>query len=240
VPLDQLDGFIAAVRKCKMVQLAGFHAHIGSQILDVNPFVEEAKLLLGLTLKHRTAEIGLGGGLGISYLPEQKPPTIGEFAAAVSAVLKGKTDAKLILEPGRSIVGTAGITLYTVGVVKEIPGVRKYVITDGGMADNPRPILYDARYEALLANRMRGEEKERVRIAGRFCESGDILIKEAELPRIAPGDILATTCTGAYNYSMASNYNRVPRPAMVLVNNGRASVVVKRETYADLVANDAD
>jgi len=239
VPLDQLELFVAAVRKCKMVQLIGFHAHIGSQILDVKPFVAEAKLLLDLTLKYKTAEIGLGGGLGISYLPEQRPPALGEFAAAIARELKGKTEAKLILEPGRSIVGQAGVTLYTVGVVKEIAGVRKYVIVDGGMADNPRPILYDAEYEALLANKAEAKAEEKVRVAGRFCESGDILIKEAALPRVTPGDILATTCTGAYNYSMASNYNRVPRPAMVVVNNGRASIVVKRESYEDLVANDA-
>lgn len=239
VPLDQLADFVAAVKKCKMVQLMGFHAHIGSQILDTKPFIEEAKLLLELTQKYRTSEIGLGGGIGISYLPEQKPPTSKEFAAGIAGVLKGKTDAKLIVEPGRSIVGQAGITLYTVGVVKNIPGVRKYVIVDGGMSDNPRPILYDAKYEALLANKAAAQAEETVRVVGRFCESGDILIKEAPLPAVAPGDILATTCTGAYNYSMASNYNRVPRPAMVLVNNGRASVVIKRESYDDLVANDA-
>ncbi|MFA5113977.1 MAG: diaminopimelate decarboxylase [Candidatus Margulisiibacteriota bacterium] len=239
VPLDQLADFVAAVKKCKMVQLMGFHAHIGSQILDAKPFIEEAKLLLELTQKYRTSEIGLGGGIGISYLPEQKPPTIKEFAAGIAGVLKGKTDAKLIVEPGRSIVGQAGITLYTVGVVKNIPGVRKYVIVDGGMSDNPRPILYDAKYEALLANKAGAQADETVRVVGRFCESGDILIKEAPLPSVTPGDILATTCTGAYNYSMASNYNRVPRPAMVLVNNGRASVVIKRESYDDLVANDA-
>ncbi|MCU0641412.1 MAG: diaminopimelate decarboxylase [Candidatus Margulisbacteria bacterium] len=240
VPLDQLDSFLAAVKKCKMVHLTGFHAHIGSQILDVKPFVEETRLLLDLTLKYGTAEIGLGGGIGISYLPEQKPPTIREFAAAIAGVLRGKTEAKLILEPGRSIVGQAGVTLYTAGVVKEIPGVRKYVITDGGMADNPRPILYDAVYEAVLANKAKAEAEEKYRVVGRFCESGDILIKEASLPRVTPGDILVTTCTGAYNYSMASNYNRVPRPALVMVHNGRAAVVVRRESYADLVKNDAD
>jgi diaminopimelate decarboxylase len=239
VPLDQLEAFVAAVKKCKMVQLMGFHAHLGSQILDVKPFAAETRLLAELTAKYKTAEISLGGGIGISYLPEQKPPTIGEFAAAIARELKGKTEAKLILEPGRSIVGQAGVTLYTVGVVKAISGVRKYVIVDGGMSDNPRPILYDAEYEALLANKVEAKITETVRVAGRFCESGDILIKEAALPRVTPGDILATTCTGAYNYSMASNYNRVPRPAMVLVNNGRASVVVKRESYADLVVNDA-
>jgi len=145
----------------------------------------------------------------------------------------------LILEPGRSIVGRAGITLYTVGVVKEIPGVRKYVIVDGGMSDNPRPILYDAQYEALLGNKLEAKAEEVVRVAGRFCESGDILVKEACLPRVAAGDLLVTTCTGAYNYSMASNYNRVPRPAMVLVNNGRARLLVKRESYKDLTTNDA-
>lgn len=239
VPQDQLDDFVKAVRKAGNIKLAGFHAHIGSQILDLKPFIAEAELLLELTNKHGTEELNIGGGLGIAYLPQHVPPSIDHFAREISKVLKDRTTAKLVVEPGRSIVGTAGVTLYTVGAIKNIPGIRKYIIVDGGMSDNPRPILYDAKYEALIGNKVEAKPKEVVTVAGRFCESGDILIKEAELPPVNAGDILVTTCTGAYNYSMASNYNRVPRPAMVLANDGRASIVVKRESYEDLVSNDA-
>jgi len=147
--------------------------------------------------------------------------------------------AKLIVEPGRSIVGAAGVTLYNVGGIKDIPDIRKYVFIDGGMADNPRPILYDAKYDALLGNKPEADKVEAVTVAGRFCESGDILIKDIKLPKVETGDTLVVACTGAYNYSMASNYNRVGRPAMVLVNNGDANITVKRESYEDLIINDA-
>ncbi|MFH1387598.1 MAG: diaminopimelate decarboxylase [bacterium] len=239
VPSDQLEDFIAKVQKKKNIKLEGFHAHIGSQILDIKPFVEEAKILLQLTEKYKTGIINIGGGLGISYLPDQKPPLLVDFAKEIINEIKGKTEAKLILEPGRSIIGATGVTVYTVGVVKDIPGIRKYVIVDGGMSDNPRPILYDAKYEALLANKAGDEGEETVTVAGRFCESGDILIKDVKLPKIAASDLLVMTCTGAYTYSMASNYNRVPRPAMVSVSKGRSTLLIKRESYKDLVINDA-
>ncbi|MGC7878414.1 diaminopimelate decarboxylase family protein, partial [Desulforudis sp. 1190] len=145
---------------------------------------------------------------------------------------------RLIVEPGRSIAGTPGLTLYTVGVIKEIPGVRTYVSVDGGMVDNPRPALYQARYEAYPANKMTRETRMTVSVAGKCCESGDMLIWNLEVPEIQPGDILAVTCTGAYNYSMASNYNRLPRPAMVLVRDGTAELIVRRESLSDLVRND--
>ncbi len=239
VPLDQVDAFVQAVKKVKSVKLIGFHAHIGSQILELKPFVAEAELLLELTKKYGTEELNLGGGLGIAYLPQHVPPAIEHFAKEIAKFLKDKTTAKLILEPGRSIVGTAGVTLYTVGAIKDIPGIRKYVFVDGGMADNPRPILYDARYDALIASTSLGARgKEKVTIAGRFCESGDKLIKDIELPKVSVGDTLVVACTGAYNYSMASNYNRVGRPAMVLASDGDAAVVVKRESYEDLTLND--
>ena len=240
VPLDQLDPFINLVHKTKGVKLEGLHAHIGSQILDLKPFIEESKLLLGLIQKYGLNEMNIGGGLGIAYLPQHTPPSIEHFAKEIAKVLKDKTTAKLTLEPGRSIVGTAGVTLYTVGAVKDIPGIRKYIVVDGGMADNPRPILYGAKYEAQLANRPNDPAEETVTVAGRFCESGDVLIKDIKLPRVQAGDILAVACTGAYNYSMASNYNRVGRPAMVLVSGGSAAVVVKRESYEDLTLNDSD
>lgn len=239
VQISRLEELVPSVRKMKFVEFLGFHAHIGSQILEVAPFVAEAELLLGLTNKYNATEMSLGGGLGIAYLDQHEPPSIGHFAAEVSKVIKNKTAAKLILEPGRSLVGTAGVTLYTIGGIKDIPGIRKYLFVDGGMADNPRPILYDAKYAALLGNKPEAEQKDLVSIAGRFCESGDILIKDIRLARAEEGDILVTLCTGAYNYSMASNYNRVGRPAMVLANNGDAAVVVKRESYEDLLINDA-
>jgi diaminopimelate decarboxylase len=144
-----------------------------------------------------------------------------------------------VLFRSRSIVGTAGVTLYTVGAVKEIPGIRKYVMVDGGMSDNPRYILYQAKYDALLGNKPEAAKSETVTVAGRFCESGDIILKDNKLPKAEAGDILTVLCTGAYNYSMASNYNRVGRPAMVMVNNGDAAVVVRRESYEDMVSNDA-
>jgi diaminopimelate decarboxylase len=241
VPLDQLDELVGRVKKTKLISLKGFHTHIGSQIFDAAPFVAEAKLLLELTQKYGTEEINIGGGLGIPYLAEESAPVIANFASQIAGVLKGKTEAKLILEPGRSIVGTAGVTLYTIGAVRDITGVRKYLIVDGGMSDNPRFILYGAKYEALIANRMeeKEEEKEQVTIAGRFCESGDIIIKDGKLPPAQVGDIIAVLATGAYNYSMASNYNRVPRPAMVMASRNRGELVVKRETYEDMIANDS-
>jgi diaminopimelate decarboxylase len=238
VPQNEVAAAVKAVRDKKYLDLAGFHAHIGSQIFETKPFVDEARLLLDLTKKYGTSELNIGGGPGIAYLSSDRPPQIEAYAEQIAAVLKNRTDAKLVLEPGRSIVGTAGITLYTVGGIKNIPKVRKYVLVDGGMSDNPRPILYQARYDAKIANKANDATKEKVTVGGRFCESGDILIKDINLPEVEPGDILAVLATGAYGYSMASNYNRVPRPAMVLVNQGNATLIVKRESYDDLIAND--
>jgi diaminopimelate decarboxylase len=238
VPLPQLDDFIKRIRKISSIKLTGLHAHIGSQILDVKPFVAEAQLLLDLIGKYGLEEMNIGGGLGISYLPQHVPPAIDHFAAEIAKVLKGKTKAKLILEPGRSIVGTAGVTLYTIGAIKEIPGIRSYIFIDGGMSDNPRPILYQAKYDAKLAGKPDEPAREKVTVAGRFCESGDILIKDLELPAVTIGDLLVVAGTGAYNYSMASNYNRVNRPAMVLLSRGKASLLVRRESYEDLIRND--
>ena len=238
VPRDRIDAAVRKAREKKRVELVGFHAHIGSQIFDIKPFVEETKLLLDLTLKYGTAELNLGGGPGIAYLSSDEPPAIEDYAKAVGSVLKDKTMARLVLEPGRSIIGTAGVTLYTVGGTKDIPGIRKYIFVDGGMSDNPRPILYQARYDARIANRAQEPTAEKVTVAGRFCESGDILIRDINLPRVEVGDVLAVLCTGAYNYSMGSNYNRVGRPAMVLAQGGNATLILKRESYDDLIAND--
>jgi diaminopimelate decarboxylase len=238
VPQNEIEKAVGLVRNKKLLTLVGFHAHIGSQIFDTQPFVDEVKLLLGLTKKYDTHELNIGGGPGIAYLSSDNPPDIEAYAQQIAAVLKDQTMAKLVLEPGRSIVGNAGVTLYSIGGIKDIPGVRKYVLVDGGMADNPRPILYQARYEARIANKFEAPMTQKVTIAGRFCESGDILIKDIKLPQITPGDILAVFCTGAYGYSMASNYNRVGRPAMILVNKGNATLIVKRESYDDLIRND--
>jgi len=235
---------IKLANKSKYVNFIGLHAHIGSQIFDVKPFLAELDILCDLSAISPVEEINMGGGLGIDHSGTDEVPTIDQFAEEVVGQFKKSCaqhklgEPRLILEPGRSIVGNAGVTLYTVGGIKEIPGIRKYVSVDGGLADNPRPILYDANYSALLANKARKPAGEKVTIAGRFCESGDKLIKDIELPRVEVGDILAVLATGAYNYSMASNYNRVGRPAMVLINNGTPTLILKRESYEDLTQND--
>ena len=232
------------------LRLVGIHCHIGSQIFDLEPFREAARVMLRFAAEVQTAtgwlleELDLGGGLGIYYVSGDDPPAIEDYA---SAVLDAVEDAcrklgialpRIAVEPGRSIAGPAGSTLYTVGVVKEIPGVRHYVTVDGGMGDNPRPALYQARYEGALANRMLEEPLKAVTIAGKCCESGDILIHTAYLPYPKPGDILVVPATGAYNYAMSMNYNRLPRPAMVLVGGGKAEVIVTRENFEDLLRND--
>jgi diaminopimelate decarboxylase len=237
VPQGEIEAAVKNARSRKKIDLVGFHAHIGSQIFDVQPFVDETRLLLSLTRKYRTLEMSLGGGFGVPYLPTDVLPSIDYFAQNIASVLESD-GIKLVLEPGRSIISSAGVTLYTIGAVKNIPEIRKYVFIDGGMSDNPRPILYQAQYDAKIVTKVEDKNTEKVTVAGRFCESGDILIKEIALPSPQAGDILAVACTGAYNYAMASNYNRVPRPAMVMVNNGQAKVLVRRETYDDLIRND--
>ncbi|WP_334110682.1 diaminopimelate decarboxylase [Thermodesulfitimonas autotrophica] len=232
------------------LKLVGLHCHIGSQIFDLEPFREAARVMLRFAGEVREAtgwvieELDLGGGLGIYYVSGDDPPAIEAYAAAILETVReavrerGLPLPRVVVEPGRSIAGPAGITLYTVGGVKEIPGVRLYVMVDGGMNDNIRPALYQARYEAALANRMREEPAMPVTVAGKCCESGDILIHNVHLPHPVPGDILAVPATGAYNYAMSMNYNRLPRPAMVLVGDGRAEVIVARESFADLIRND--
>ena len=234
----------------KNIDLRGFHCHIGSQIFELAPYEGAAAVMLGFAkgVYEKTgfmAEvINFGGGLGIYYADGDKPPTVKQYAdVLINAVKKNAADLdlpvpKIIVEPGRSIAGPSGITLYTVGAVKEIPGVRKYVAVDGGMNDNLRPALYEAKYEACIANKMNEQSSELVSIAGKCCESGDMLIWDILLPKAEPGDILAVFATGAYNYSMSMNYNRLPRPAMVMVKNGDARVIVKRETYDDIIRND--
>jgi diaminopimelate decarboxylase len=249
-----LDGsaFHAARRAARLerVRLRGFHAHIGSQVFDLEPFRLEAAALLDFAarardeLDIRMEELNLGGGLGIRYLADEIPPSIDQYVRAVIDVVAAKVAAHRLhpptvnIEPGRSIVGTAGVTLYTVGASKTIPGTRTYISVDGGMNENPRPALYGARYEAVLAARPTAAPVQTAAVAGRCCESGDVLIWEARLPEVRSGDVLAVFSTGAYTYSMASNYNRFPRPAVVLAGGGRSRVVVERETYEDLVRKD--
>ncbi|MDJ0562738.1 MAG: diaminopimelate decarboxylase, partial [Microcystis sp. M49629_WE12] len=189
-------------------------------------------------------QLNVGGGLGIRYLESDDPPSIEEWVQAVSLAVakacqeRGIAYPLLIAEPGRSLIATACVTAYTVGNRKEIPEIRTYIAVDGGMSDNPRPITYQSVYRAVVANKMSQECQEVVTIAGKHCESGDILIKDITLPKTNPGDILVVLATGAYNYSMASNYNRLPRPAAVIVQNGEANLILERENLADLLRQD--
>ncbi|HLW58911.1 MAG TPA: diaminopimelate decarboxylase [bacterium] len=232
------------------VRVRGIHCHIGSQIMELDPFKTAAESMMEFAIwmardvRVPVEELDLGGGLGIRYLPTDTPPPIRDYVSALAAIVKERAQAagiplpRLMLEPGRSIVGDAGATLYTVGAVKPVAGVRTYVSVDGGMYENPRQALYQARYEAALAERLTEPRNQTVTIAGRCCESGDVLIWEAKLPPPRSGDLLAIFGTGAYNYAMASNYNRYPRPPIVFVHDGRTRVVVERETVEDLLARD--
>jgi diaminopimelate decarboxylase len=231
------------------LRLSGLHCHIGSQLLDLKPFAICTGMMVDFMREvreatgHVVAELDLGGGLGTRYRETDHPPSVDDYAETISAALReqcerhGLPEPKIMAEPGRSIVGEAGLTLYTVGVVKDIPGVRTYVSVDGGMSDNPRPALYQAEYEAIVANKAASPPNCTVTISGKHCET-DTLITDVEAPELAVGDIVAVQTTGAYNYSMASNYNRLPRPAVVLVHDGAAEVVVERETLDDLVSHD--
>jgi diaminopimelate decarboxylase len=232
------------------VRLRGLHCHIGSQVMELEPFTLAAHAMMEVAawmardLHTPVEDLDLGGGLGIRYLPTDSPPTIHDYVSAVAGVVRDDAQGaqipmpRLLLEPGRSIVGDAGATLYRVGAIKPIAGIRTYVSVDGGMYENPRPALYAARYEAALAERLNEPRTHRVTIAGRCCESGDVLIWETSLPEPRPGDLLVIHSTGAYSYSMASNYNRYPRPPVVFVRDGKAHVVVERETVEDLLAKD--
>ncbi len=232
------------------LELAGVHAHIGSQIFDLEPYQDNVDILFGFAAsmhsKHRMRleEFSPGGGFGIQYTDEDDPKSLAEVAEAITQAVQraagrhGLEPPLLILEPGRSVVGQAGVALYTVGARKQIPGVRTYVSVDGGMADNIRPAIYGAKYTALSANRPDAAGEEVVTIAGKYCESGDILISDINLPRLGRGEILAIPASGAYCLSMASNYNLAPRPAIVLVQDGQARLWRRRETYEDMVQLD--
>lgn len=232
------------------LRLVGLHCHIGSQILDTEPFAEAARVMLRLMNQVRAelgitlTELNLGGGPGIRYTEHDDPKPFGEIVRAILAALKGICteldfpEPFVLFEPGRSIVGGAGLTLYTVMAKKVIPNIRTYVLVDGGMCDNPRYALYHSEYEALIANKAGQPRDERVTIGGKCCESGDLIGEDMPLQAAEEDDILAVLATGAYNYSMASNYNRNPRAEIVMVHDGEARTIVKRETYADIIQND--
>ncbi|MDD5455767.1 MAG: diaminopimelate decarboxylase [Candidatus Margulisbacteria bacterium] len=248
---EQLLDILDEALKLKIFNFQGLHAHIGSQIFDFYPFevlIERLFNMCMLIYKEKKivcTDISIGGGMGIKYTREDDPPAINEFIEAIARKLKAALKENkyplqptIILEPGRSIVANAGVTLYTIGAVKEIPDIRTFLTIDGGMADNPRPITYGAKYEADLAGKMKKGKNKIYSIAGKFCESGDILIRDISLPSAEAGDILAVYATGAYNYSMSSNYNRYRKPAMVFVENGKDTLVLKRETLRDIIRND--
>ncbi len=232
------------------LKLHGLHAHIGSQIFETKVYHDEIEILikelsrLDEKFNLKLDEINIGGGLGVKYTEKDVPPSTYEIADVIinslnENIQKYKIEPPTVfLEPGRSVISTAGVTLYTLGSSKQVPHGKKYVAVDGGMADNIRPAMYEAEYIAQIANKPDFELSQNVTIAGRFCESGDILIKDINLPEIEEGDILCVFNTGAYNYSMASNYNRVQKPAMVLVNNSQSDIIVNRETLEDLISKD--
>jgi diaminopimelate decarboxylase len=229
-----VDDVPRAVEACRDagLELRGLHAHIGSQIFELEAFERLAELLAGMG---DWPLMNVGGGLGIAYTAADRPPSIEEY---VEALLRGAPDGVTVLcEPGRSLVGNAGVTIYTVGTVKRIPDVRTYVSVDGGMSDNLRPMLYGARYEAEIADRFGGAVE--CTIAGMHCESGDILVRDATLGDPRPGDVLVIPATGAYAHAMANNYNALRRPPVVFCRDGDARLVVRRETYDDLIARDA-
>lgn len=246
---NSLEAVFKFCSQHKQINCIGLHAHIGSQIFETQPHKDLPSVLvkcLMLAADHGLAieELNVGGGLGIRYTESDDPPSIDNWVKSVSLAMTAACSAsgislpKLLCEPGRSLIGTACVTAYTIGSSKTIPGIRTYVAVDGGMSDNPRPITYQSEYQSILANRMSAPNTETVTIAGKHCESGDILIKKAKLPKTQPGDILVVMGTGAYNYSMASNYNRLPRPAAVLVNQGSSAIILERETTQDLLRSD--
>jgi diaminopimelate decarboxylase len=231
---------IDAVRGSGRLRLEGLHAHIGSQLFELEPYARAIEALAELADPEWCRMVNVGGGLGIAYTAEDDPPSVDSYVEVKVEGVKRVFDPvpRILVEPGRSLVGNAGITVYGVGTVKEIPGVRTYVAVDGGMSDNLRPMLYGARYEALIADRAADEPQTLATIAGMHCESGDVLVRDVRLAAPRPGDVLVTPATGAYGHAMANNYNGVPRPPVIFCRDGDARVVVRRETYEDLTARD--
>jgi diaminopimelate decarboxylase len=246
---EQLDEVFAYVSQQPALLCVGLHAHIGSQIFELQAHQDLTSVMVQWLSKAAQyglpiSELDIGGGLGIRYTESDDPPSIEEWVKVICEGIiracqqQGVALPRLIAEPGRSLIGSACVTAYRVGGQKTVPGIRTYVTVDGGMSDNPRPITYQSVYRAVVANKLSAPMTESVAIAGKHCESGDIVIKDAKLPPTEPGDVLVVMGTGAYNYSMASNYNRLPRPAAVLVNQGDASLILQRETVEDLIRQD--
>jgi diaminopimelate decarboxylase len=251
--MNQAGEAVETAMASKWLNLVGLHFHIGSQLFKLTPYLKSIKIVVDFAAKMKR-DLGFememlvtGGGLGVAYLSDNEPPSVIEFAETITSnVIKRCKAAKLetphlVIEPGRSIIGQAGVALYTVGAIKNIEGVRKYVLVDGGMSDNIRPSLYGAKYEAMIANKASESERaktETVTIGGKYCESGDILIKDIDMPGIQPGDLIAVPCCGAYCLSMASNYNAALKPPIVLVKSGNAKLIRRRETYKDLTKCD--
>jgi diaminopimelate decarboxylase len=252
VAFGQAEDAAKRIMASPSLELVGLHCHIGSQIFEVEPYYQAIDILIAFAAKLARdhgfdfREFSPGGGIGLQYLRDEPPPPVSVYAEAMTSALRescarhGVPLPKLVVEPGRALVGRAGIALYTVGSRKELPEVRTYVAVDGGMADNIRPAMYGSQYEALSANRPTAAAEETVTVAGKYCESGDYLIKDANLPRLHEGEILAIPAAGAYCLAMASNYNHALRPAVAFVRDGKARLVRRRETYADLLATELD
>ena len=246
---DQIEAVFQYVSKHPQLRCIGLHAHIGSQIFELQPHADLPAVMVqwiqrAAEYQLPITELDIGGGLGICYTEADDPPSIENWVKTVAVAVtkacadQGITLPRLLCEPGRSLVGSACVTAYTVGSQKIVPDIRTYVAVDGGMSDNPRPITYQSVYRALVANRMSAPLTEKTTLAGKHCESGDVVIQEAWLPALEAEDIVVVPGTGAYNYSMASNYNRVPRPAAVLVSDGEAHLIIQRETLQDLIRQD--
>lgn len=231
---------VARAAASEAVNLVGTHCHIGSNVFRADSFARAAEVMAAFAAEVDLPQLVLGGGLGVAYTSEEEAPSISTWASVLLDACRALgVRADVYVEPGRSIVADAAVTAYTVGTIKDIPGVRTYVAVDGGMSDNPRPVLYGSGYEALLARAPFAERTRRVRVVGKHCESGDVLLNEADVPAdLAVGDVLVTPVTGAYGQSMGSNYNRIRRPAVVFTSGGSARLVVRRETFDDLLATD--
>ena len=233
---------VARAQTSRAVELVGIHAHIGSQVFRVDSFAAACGVLGEFANPLGLAELVVGGGLGVPYVEGEEAATIGQWASVIQkAMADAGVTARIGVEPGRAITAAAAITLYTVGTVKDLPGIRTYVAVDGGMSDNPRPVLYGSGYEAFLPRAVTAPRPRRVRIVGKHCESGDLLVRQASVPvDLDVGDVLATPVTGAYGHSMGSNYNKILRPPVVFCRDGDARLVVRRETYDDLLITDLD
>ncbi|MGA1723269.1 MAG: diaminopimelate decarboxylase [Ilumatobacteraceae bacterium] len=231
---------VARAAASEAVNLVGTHCHIGSNVFRADSFARAAEVMAAFAAEVDLPQLVLGGGLGVAYTSDEEAPSISTWASVLLDACRALgVRADVYVEPGRSIVADAAVTAYTVGTIKDIPGVRTYVAVDGGMSDNPRPVLYGSGYEALLARAPFAERTRRVRVVGKHCESGDVLLNEADVPAdLAVGDVLVTPVTGAYGQSMGSNYNRIRRPAVVFTSGGSARLVVRRETFDDLLATD--